>query len=52
MCKICVDWQLGKLTLDEAWRNLGETRAAGFDSQEEIAHYWDVAEMLSEDEES
>lgn len=41
---------MGKLTIDEAWRNLGEMRAAGLESKEAISHYWDIAEMLSEEE--
>ncbi len=46
ICTICKDWELGKLTIKEAWRNLSEARLSGFDSEEDISHYWDVAEKL------
>ncbi len=49
MCLVCRDWYLGKLTIDEAWRNLNEAKEAGFTTEEDYDHYFEVAEMLSED---
>jgi len=48
MCIICKDWEKGKLTLDEAWRNLSEIAWDEFNSEEERTHYLEVAEMLAE----
>lgn len=50
MCQICKDWQLGKLNITEAWRNLNEAREAGFETNEALAHYFEVAEMLAEEQ--
>ena len=50
MCQICKDWQLGKLNITEAWRNLGEAKEVGTLTEEEYNHYYEVAEMLSEKE--
>lgn len=51
MCKICSDWQLGKLTIKEAWRNLQET-VDGIDGDEEkLDHYFEVANKLLEEDE-
>ena len=36
MCQICKDWQLGKLTITEAWRNLNEAKEAGILSEDLI----------------
>ena len=37
MCIICVEFQKGSLTLNEAWRNLGEMRSSiGEDHAEEV----------------
>jgi hypothetical protein len=47
-CIVCSDWEKGKLTLDEAWRNLGEIAWDEFNSEEERIHYLEVAEMLAE----
>ncbi len=41
MCIICVEFQKGKLRLDEAWRNLGEMRS-GLSEE----HVEDVEDML------
>ena len=48
MCKICADWQLGKLTTKEAWRNLGEMKDSPFSTDEEVDHYWKLANELAE----
>ena len=48
MCAICKDWLLGKLTANEAWRNLNESKESL--DQEDPNHYFEVAEMLSEKE--
>ena len=50
MCKICIDWHLGKLTIDEAFRNLSEFKETGIKTEQDDDHYWEMAEMLSEDE--
>jgi hypothetical protein len=47
MCAICKDWSIGKLTTAEAWRNLDETKDVGFETDEELVHYFEVAELLS-----
>jgi hypothetical protein len=48
MCKICFEWQLGKLTTNEAWRNLNELATLDM-SQEELDHYWETAMKLADD---
>jgi hypothetical protein len=50
MCAICKDWQLGKLTIKEAWRNLNEAREVGFANDEDLYHYFEVAELLTKEE--
>jgi hypothetical protein len=40
---------LGKLTIDEAWRNVNELKQLGFATEAEYNHYLEVVEMLSED---
>ena len=52
MCNVCRDWELGKLTLSEAWRNLDEMKEKPVTSDEEQDHFWEVAEMLSNQDES
>ena len=41
MCIICIEFQKGKLLLDEAWRNLGEMRS-GLDE----SHVEEIEDML------
>lgn len=48
MCIVCLEWQKGKLTTTEAWRNLSEIMDADAEHGEDMAHYWDVAEKLAE----
>jgi hypothetical protein len=50
MCLVCTDWIKGSLSTPEAWRNLNETRTED-STQEEIDHYFEVAEMLTKDQE-
>ena len=50
MCIICSDWLKGKLTNKEAQRNLSEFISAKMDSEEEIAHYYEVAEIIAEED--
>ncbi len=45
MCKICSEWQSGKLTAKEAWHNLLETEPS---SDEEEMHYFEIAETLAD----
>lgn len=47
MCIICTDWEKGNLTIKEAWRNLREM-AEGSKTNEELVHFFEVAEILSE----
>jgi hypothetical protein len=51
MCKICSEWQLGKLTTKEAWRNLKETMNPDM-TQEELDHYWETAMKLVDEDEA
>lgn len=39
MCLVCAEWQKGKLTFKEAWRNMGEMLA-------DDPHLMEVADML------
>lgn len=50
MCVICKDWQLGKLTKAEAWRNLDEMMQDLVDKEEDLGHYWEVIDKLIEEE--
>lgn len=50
MCLICLDWQKGNLTIAEARRNLAETTADGFKTEEEWTHFIEVVEMIEENE--
>lgn len=46
MCLICVEWQLGKLTFDEAFRNLNEIK------EEDPEHYDEVVALLLEEDDT
>jgi len=50
MCMICKDWELGKLTKKEAWRNLDELVTEG-QTEEERFHYFELANKLAESNE-
>ena len=49
-CMICLDWNKGSITRKEAWRNLNELSDNQNKTDEELVHIFEVAEMLSEDE--
>ena len=49
MCIICKEWEMGKLTSQEALRNLGEIIGAEKD-QDKLEHYWDVSDKIVEKE--
>jgi hypothetical protein len=49
MCNICKDWELGKLSIQEARRNLGEAIASGAKTDEELVHFFEVAELIAKD---
>lgn len=51
MCKICAEWQLGKLTKQEALRNAYEAIDPESNTEEELRHYWNLAESLSDEDE-
>ena len=52
MCTICVEFNMGKLTRKEAWRNLREMVSVDDIQGDEEArnHYYDLAEKLAEEE--
>lgn len=51
-CIVCRDWELGKLTIEEAKRNLGEIAETKSDlTDEELRHYWDLWEKILEKDE-
>jgi hypothetical protein len=47
---ICTDWNKGVITRKEAWRNLNELSDNQNKTDEELVHIFEVAEMLSRDE--
>jgi hypothetical protein len=51
MCKICIDWQLGKLTIDEAWRNVHESADIEYSTGGNLDHLLDLAERLFREDE-
>ena len=51
MCAVCRDWQLGKLTTEEAWRNLNEMKDLATTTDEEVDHFWEVAQKLANESE-
>jgi hypothetical protein len=48
-CMICTDWIKGNLTTKEAWRNLNEMSENENKTDEELAHIFEVAELISKD---
>ena len=50
MCKICVDWEMGKMTNEEAWRNLREFAREETVTDQDMSHFFEVAERLKEKE--
>ena len=51
MCLVCKDWLQGKLTADEAYRNLDEA-IGDSNTYEEYVHFFEVMRKISEDEKS
>jgi hypothetical protein len=47
MCKICVDWEKGKMTGQEAMRAIGEMIGTGNETNQ---HYFDLAEKVIDKE--
>lgn len=47
MCKICVEWEAGKLTAKEAYRNIGEVVVK---SNEEANHLFALSDRILEKE--
>lgn len=51
MCLVCAEWKKGKLTNEEALRNLGEMiRAEKEDNGEDNGHYYKVVDDIMEKE--
>lgn len=48
MCRVCVDWNKGKLTVDEAFKNLDEL-LVDIESDEDFAHYIEVIKKISDE---
>lgn len=46
MCVVCKDWEKGKITSEEALRNLGELMISVDEYSEENVHYLDVSEKI------
>lgn len=42
MCRVCVEWEAGKLTSKEALRNLGEM----FSDEEDRTHLFEASEKI------
>ncbi len=49
MCRVCVDWQAGKLTAKEAVRALGEMIGSPSEKSER-SHYWKALDEIMEKE--
>lgn len=47
MCLVCTDWEKGKLTKNEALRNLDEMEF-NIENPEELQHYLDIIFKLNE----
>ncbi len=50
MCLICSDWEKGKLTSEEAWRNLCEMSKLPSTTAEELMHYFELSGKILEKE--
>lgn len=50
MCIVCVDWEKGKMTSEEALRALGEFIQSGDEYSEETKHYFDAADKILDKE--
>lgn len=51
MCIVCVEWEKGKLTNQEALSALGEMIVCAEGSEEKVAHYFDVSDKILDKEE-
>jgi hypothetical protein len=49
MCVICIEWEKGKLTTKEAYRNMGEVLSTTED-EEQKNHLFELSEKLLESE--
>lgn len=50
MCLCCIEWQKGKLTKDEALRNLKELRLLDDLSDGQKRHLWEVEQSVKLDD--
>lgn len=50
MCLVCTEWNKGKLTKDEALRNLKELRLDDDLSDPEKRHLWEVEQKVKLDD--
>lgn len=50
MCIACKDWEAGKITSQEALRNLGEMISSVDENSEEREHYLDASEKILDKE--
>ena len=48
MCLVCIEWQKGNLTNDEALRNIGEMVGTTNQKSEERRHYFELAEKIKD----
>lgn len=48
MCRICVEWEMGKLTTTDAMRNLGESLAVATDADDfkGVEHLIELSDRL------
>ena len=50
MCIVCVEWEKKKMTSEEALRALGEMIVSPGNTQEQIAHFWDISDKIVDKE--
>lgn len=46
MCKVCIQWEKGKLTDKEAIRTSGEMIQSFENDEETVQHYWDLVNKI------
>lgn len=49
MCAVCKDWELGKLTWEEAFRNIGEMIEGSKHDIEELEHLSKILGKIMKD---
>jgi hypothetical protein len=49
MCLICIDWEAGKLSAKEAFKNIGESLATAA-TEEERKHLFELSDRLLDKE--